>query len=143
VTIVQPKFVPSAFSWTSSLETDLVQNAGSQITPISAVELAFMVNWKEYVSKVPTNVGSAMSYVTGGLKAQALLDKLNLREAGPHVMLAQYPNQNMDCGWGAMAVAAGVIAGIVFFFPGGQLISAMYTLIAAIYAALEYLNVGC
>jgi hypothetical protein len=143
LTILQPKFAPATFSWTSSLQASLVQNAGSQITPISPIELGIMWSWKSYLSQVPTNAGSAVSYVMTGLKKQAILDKLKLQETGPHVILAQYPNQNMDCGWAGMAIAAGIVAGFLFFIPGGQFVAGLFTLIAAIYAALDYLNVGC
>jgi hypothetical protein len=147
LSILQPRFAPATFSWTSSLQTSLVQNAGSQITPIAVTELGIMWDWKEYLSQVPTNASAAVSYVMSGLKKQAAFDKLKLRETGPHVILAAGgspdPNQNMDCGWAGMAIAAGIVAGILFFIPGGQFVAGLFTLIAAIYAALDYLNVGC
>jgi hypothetical protein len=33
----------------------------------------------------------------------------------------------MDCGWAGMAIAAGIVAGFLFFIPGGQFVAGLFT----------------
>jgi hypothetical protein len=61
----------------------------------------------------------------------------------PHLIMATYPKSNADCGYEGMAISAGVLAGVTFFIPGGEFVTGIFTLVAAIYAALSYLDVGC
>ena len=143
---MQKIYNPATFVWTPEMESGLAK-LGQSLTPdFSKNDLVFMYNLDAYRSIFPKNVDGLIGGVAAGLafaETVSLTPTSTVTSVGfPAAHLKRVINAP-DCNWATGAAGAALVAGLARVVPGGAGVAGFFSLVAAVYAILQYEGVPC